>query len=152
MKNSNQNSVKNTSNKFYFLMVLATTIGFAQTEKSSEETVKAKSDMSSASAQTNPYFKDNQMAGEMLRNSEAISSDSKVEGIDDWQTQASKAPADVNTEPVVITKQRTKSNNTNERTTKPNGQDDGNPFPPKSLVKEESSIKSGYNVKANKKI
>jgi len=109
-------------------MVLATTIGFAQTEKSSEETVKAKSDLSSASAQTNPYFKSSSNSGEMVR------------------------IAGNNTEPIDITKQRTKSNNTNERTTKPNGQDDGNPFPPKSLVKEESSIKPGYNVKANKKI
>lgn len=104
--------------------------------------------MSSANLHNNPAFQENKMQGQMLR----VSSDGKVEGIDDWQTQTSIAPADVTTEPFVITKQKTKSNQTNERTTKPNGQDDGNPFPPKSTLKQESSVKPGYNVKANKKV
>ena len=149
MKSTNQKSGKNTFSKFYILAVLTTTIGFAQTEKQTQETdSKAKSDLSSANLHNNPAFQENKMQGEMLK----VSSDSKVESIDDWQKQTSKAPADVNTEPVVITKQRTKSNNTNERTTKPNGQDDGNPFPPKSLVKKGSPQIATYDVKANKKV
>ena len=149
MKSTNQNSGKNTFSKFYILAVLATTIGFAQTEKPTQETdLKTKSDLSSANLHNNPAFQENKMQGQMLR----VSSDSKVEGIDDWQTQTSIAPADVTTEPVVITKQKTKSNQTNERTTKPNGQDDGNPFPPKSVEKNGKPQKATYDLKANKKV
>ena len=127
MKSTNHNSGKNTINKFYLLMVLATSIGFAQTEKSTQEIEKTKSDLSSAGTNNNPYFKENQLAGEM-------------------------APLNGNiTEPIVITKQRTKSNNTNERTTKPNGQDDGNPFPPKNATKKGSPTRAGYDVVVNKK-
>lgn len=128
MKTLNQKSGKNTINKFYFLMVLASSIGFAQTEKPTQEIEKAKSNLSSAVANTNPYFKENQLAGEMTSVSAEI------------------------TEPVQALKTRTKSNQTNERTTRPNGQDDGNPFPPKSVVKKGSPLKSTYDVKANKKI
>ena len=66
MKSTNHKSGKNTFNKFYILAVLATTIGFAQTEKQTQETdLKAKGDLSNGGASTNPYFKDNQLAGEM---------------------------------------------------------------------------------------
>ncbi|HQF48294.1 MAG TPA: hypothetical protein PLZ71_06510 [Flavobacterium alvei] len=128
MKSTHHKSEKNTINKYYLLMVLATSIGFAQTEKSTQDIVKAKSDLASTGAITNPYFKENSMSGEMT------------------------SISDETTEPVQILKTRTKSNQTNERTTRPNGQDDGNPFPPKSTLKQESSVKPGYNVKANKKI
>ena len=149
MKTLNQKSGKNTFSKFYLLAVLATTIGFAQTEKQTQETdSKAKSDLSSASLHNNPAFQENKMQGQML----SVSSDGKVESIDDWQTQTSIAPKNVDNEPVLITKQRTKSNNTNERTTKPNGQDDGNPFPPKNLLKKGSTQIATYDVKANKKV
>ena len=131
MKSTNYKSGKNTINKLYLLMVLATTIGFAQTEKKSDKSsFKAKSDLSSANKNTNPYFKENTMSGEMPK----ISNDGKTEGLDDWHTISAKASADVSSEPVLITKQRTKSNNANERTTRPSGQDDGNPFPQKGTV------------------
>ncbi|WP_304197830.1 hypothetical protein [Flavobacterium alvei] len=110
MKSTHHTSEKNTINKYYLLMVLATSIGFAQTEKSTQDIVKAKSDLSSAAAITNPYFKENSMSGEITSVSDEI------------------------TEPVQVLKTRTKSNQTNERTTRPNGQDDGNPFPQKSSV------------------
>jgi hypothetical protein len=131
MKTTSNKSRRNTINKYYLLMVLASTIGFAQTEKKSEESpFKAKSDLSSANIKSNPYYKDNQTAGEMSK----ISNDGKVEGIDDWQTQSTKTATDVSLEPVQVTKTRTKNNQTNERTTKPNGQDNGNPFPQKKSV------------------
>lgn len=149
MKSTNHKSGKNTFNKFYILAVLATTIGFAQTEKQTQENdSKAQSDLSSASVHNNPAFQENKLQGEMLK----VSSDGKVEGIDDWQKQSAKAPTDVNTEPVAITKQKTKSNNSNERTTKPNGQDDGNPFPPKSIISKGRPDRASYDLKANKKV
>jgi len=110
MKTTKHKSGKNTINKFYLLMVLATSIGFAQTEKSTQETLKAKSDFSSASAQHNPYFKNNANQGEMV------------------------SVAENNTDPIEITKQKTKSNNTNERMAKPNGQDNENPISQKGSV------------------
>ena len=128
MKSTNYNTGKNTINKFYLLMVLATTIGFAQTEKATQEIEKAKSDLSSAGANTNPAFQENKMSGEMTSVSGEI------------------------TEPVQVLKTRTKSNQTNERTTKPNGQDDGNPFPPKSVEKNGKPQKATYDLKANKKV
>jgi hypothetical protein len=110
MKSINHKSENNTINKYYLLMVFATSFGFAQTEKPTQETLKAKSDLSSTSAQHNPYFKNNANQGEMV------------------------SVAENNKDSIEITKQKTKSNNTNERIVKPNGQDDENPFPPKSSV------------------
>ena len=129
MKSTNQNSEKNTLNKLYLFMVLASTIGFAQTEKQTQENAsKVKSNLSSASVQSNPYFKDNTLEGTMR----SISTE--------------------NTEPIVITKQKTKSNNPNERTTYPNGTDDGNAFPPKSNSSNGKPQKATYDIKTNKKV
>ncbi|MFV8358283.1 hypothetical protein ACNQGB_19135 [Flavobacterium sp. XS1P32] len=129
MKSTNQNSEKNVFNRTCLLLVLATTIGFAQTEKQTQENdAKAKSNLSTTGAQNNPYFKDNTSQGTML----SVSGESK--------------------EPVQVLKTRTKSNQTNERTTKPNGQDDGNPFPPKSQSSNGKPQIATYDLKANKKV
>ncbi len=128
MKTLNYKSGKSTISTFFLLMVLATSIGFAQTEKPVQEIVKAKSDLSNVSLQNNPAFQENKMQGEMTMVSGEI------------------------TEPVQSLKTRTKSNQTNERTTKPDGQDDGNPFPPKSSLTKGKPQKAGYDLKENKKI
>ena len=94
MKTSNHKSGNNTISKFYLFMVLATSIGFAQTEKPT-------SDLSSASTKNNPYYKNNAIQGEMVslnRN---------------------------NSDSVEISSQRA---------TKPNGQDNENPFSQKGSV------------------
>ncbi len=109
MKTVKQNTEKNTISKFYLLLVLATTVGFAQEE--------------------------NQTVGVA-------------------QTQTTQVETVVKSEPVEQDglKTRTKSNQTNERTTRPNGQDDGNPFPPKNLVKSGKPFRAKYDIKANKKV
>ena len=125
MKTTIKKSGKKTFSAIYIIAILSTTMGFAQTENT---LLVKKSDMSSTSTQSNPLYQDNQTAGEMPLSSGSV------------------------TEPAQVTKQKTKSNNTNERTTRPNGQDDGNPFPPKSQSSKGKPQTATYDVKANKKV
>ena len=89
LKTEIMKSGNNPYSKFFILLVLGTTMGFAQ-----ETSLKAKSDLSSSKAHSNPYFVSNELQGEMMT----------VSGN--------------NTNPIEIMKQRTKSINTNERTAK----------------------------------
>ena len=107
MKSTNQ---KLRNNSFYALMILSSSISFAQTKNLSQETIKAKGDLNSAGALNNPYFKSNANQGEMV------------------------SVAHYNSNRIEINRQQTKSNDTNESIAKPNDQVDVNTSPPKSAV------------------
>lgn len=123
MKTTNNKSGKRTFSAIYIIAVLSTTMGFAQTEESS---LHVKSNLSNT--KSNPLYQDNQMTGENPSTSDAI--------IDAVQAINPK----------------TKSTIANERTTRPNGQDDGNPFPPKTHSSKGRPMRATYDVKANKKV
>ena len=115
MKTTKHKSGKNTINKFYLLMVLATSIGFAQTGKQAEEsTIKAKSDLSSASTQNNPYFKNNAIQGDMVsipgNNSDSVEISSQRTTIPKGQDNENPFPQKGSVSNVLKTKHDTAKN------------------------------------------
>ena len=114
MKTTKHKSGKNTINKFYLLMVLATSIGFAQTEKSTQETLKAKSDLSSSITQHNPYFKNNAIQGDMVsisgNNSDSVEISSQRTTIPKGQDNENPFPQKGSVSNVLKTKHDTAKN------------------------------------------
>ena len=86
----------------------------AQTEKSTQETLKAKSDLSSSSTQHNPYFKNNAIQGDMVsipgNNSDSVEISSQRTTIPKGQDNENPFPQKGSVSNVLKTKHDTAKN------------------------------------------